>query len=74
MSNECKDFISKLLDKNPSTRLGSKKGAGGDVNEIINHPWIKDTIDINAILDKEIKAPVVPKLAKDKLDLGNFST
>jgi len=35
MSDELKDIIKKLLDKNPLTRLGSK----GDADEIVNHPW-----------------------------------
>ena len=35
MSDECKDFIAKLLDKNPNSRLGSH----GDVDELLAHPW-----------------------------------
>jgi len=32
-----KDFISKLLIKNPDQRLGAKNG----VEEILSHPWLK---------------------------------
>jgi hypothetical protein len=35
MSEHLKDFITKLLDRNVQTRLGSK----GGVNEIISHPF-----------------------------------
>ena len=38
MSNECKDFLSKILNKDPNERLGSKNG----VKEILSHPWFKD--------------------------------
>ena len=38
MSDECKDFLTKVLNKNPKERLGSK----GDVKEILDHPWFKD--------------------------------
>ena len=34
-----KDLISKLLDKNPSKRLGAKEG----ILEIQAHPWFKNT-------------------------------
>lgn len=35
MSEELKDLISKLLDRDPYKRLGYKE----DINEIINHPF-----------------------------------
>ena len=35
MSEDLKDLIKKLLDKNPESRLGSN----GDADEIVNHPW-----------------------------------
>jgi serine/threonine protein kinase len=35
MSDQCKDFISKCLAKNPAERLGST----GDIEEIMSHPW-----------------------------------
>jgi hypothetical protein len=33
MTDDLKDIINKLLDKNPETRLGSKS----DADEIVNH-------------------------------------
>ena len=36
MSEECKDFISKCLEKKQEDRLGTK----GGVKEIISHPWL----------------------------------
>ena len=35
MSAQCKDFITKLLDKKPESRLGT---SGGN-KEILSHPW-----------------------------------
>lgn len=37
MSSECKDFIQKLLDKDPSRRMGSIRGC----KEVFEHPWLK---------------------------------
>jgi len=55
MSDELKDFISKLLDKNPKTRLGSID----DVKELLSHPWLKD-VDIPAIMKKREKPDYIP--------------
>jgi serine/threonine protein kinase len=38
ISDECTDFIKKLLIRNPKTRLGAKYG----FHEIKNHPWLRD--------------------------------
>ena len=46
MTQTCKDFISVLLDKDPSKRLGLN-----GLEEIINHPWFKD-IDRTALLKR----------------------
>ena len=56
MSEEMKDFITKLLKKEPSERLGynSKK-------EIIGHPWFAD-MKWKRLLKKKIKAPYLPKI------------
>lgn len=39
LSNDVKDLMSKLLNKNPKNRLGAKTG----VKEIMAHPWFKET-------------------------------
>jgi serum/glucocorticoid-regulated kinase 2 len=67
MSDDCKDFISKLLEKEPGNRLGSKNG----LEEILSHPWMK-AIDTEKLLAKEIEAPFKPKLSEDVMDVSNF--
>ena len=59
MSDECKDFISMLLDKNPNNRLGTQN----DVEEVLAHPWLKSHDDSEAILKKKVKAPFKPQLS-----------
>jgi len=56
ISDECKDFVQKLLDKDPSTRLGSQ----GGIEEIFAHPWMN--IDIDSIRNKTMDAPMRPDL------------
>lgn len=53
------NLISRLLDKDPKTRLGSKKGA----QEIKDHPFFAD-IDWNKMLRKELTTPYKPVLQK----------
>ena len=67
MSDDCKDFISKCLSKNPKDRLGSKNG----LDEIISHPWFK-TISVDALMNKELNPEFKPKLSKNVLDVSNF--
>jgi len=62
----CADFINKLLDRDPKTRMGAS-GAGG-VKEAKKHPWFHD-FDWTALTRRRITAPFVPDVA----DLeGNF--
>ena len=62
MSEELKDIITKLLDKNPATRLGSKN----DADDIVNHPWFAKGINFDKLLTKELPAPFLPDLEKIK--------
>ena len=62
MSEELKDLITKLLDKNPATRLGSVN----DADDIVNHPWFATGIDFEKLLTKEIPAPFKPDLERLK--------
>ena len=55
MTNQVKDFITRCLDTNPETRLGSK----ADQKDILDHPWLQD-INPTSYLNKEIKAPFKP--------------
>ena len=67
MTDECIDFISRLLDKNPDTRLGSQKG----IHEILNHPWMSK-ISATEITKKNVEAPYKPTLSSDPLDVSCF--
>jgi hypothetical protein len=55
MSDDCKDFIWRCLDKKSESRLGSSK----DVEEVLNHPWLAK-INITNLMKKRIKAPFIP--------------
>ena len=61
MSKNVKDLLSKLLDKNPKTRLGS--GIHG-AKEIMGHPWF-DSINWEAILQKKVGPPYKPQLENE---------
>lgn len=56
MSEEMKDFVVKILDKNPKNRLGVNGS-----EDIKNHPWFSG-IDFAALQRKEIPAPFRPEV------------
>mmetsp|Transcript_18903 Transcript_18903/g.16745 ORF Transcript_18903/g.16745 Transcript_18903/m.16745 type:complete len:155 (-) Transcript_18903:40-504(-) len=58
MSDELKDIILLLLDRNPKTRLGAKGH-----KEVMEHPWFKG-VDFEAILEKKVDPPYKPNLKK----------
>lgn len=60
MSDSMKDFIKKILDKDPSKRLGNK-----GPEEIMQHPWFDD-LDFNKLIKKQIKAPYVPEVQTEE--------
>lgn len=66
VTDECKDLITRLLDKNMNSRLGSKQ----DSLEILSHPWFRD-IDVSLMLAKKLKAPFEPEV-KGNLWEKNF--
>ena len=66
---EAKDLIKRLLQTNPSKRIGML--SGGD-KDIYNHPLCAH-IDISRLLKKEITPPWVPK-CKDPTDCSNFDS
>ena len=49
MSEELKDIITKLLERNPATRLGSKQ----DVDEVKSHPFFKG-VDWDALYNRAL--------------------
>ena len=61
LSEEAKDLIRKLLEKNPKKRLGSQSG----IEEIKKHPFFA-SINFDAVLEKKVKAPFIPDLKNDK--------
>jgi serine/threonine protein kinase len=52
---QARDMCNKLLDKNPQTRLGSRKGA----REVKEHPWVRD-MDWEKLFRKKIIPPIDP--------------
>ena len=61
MSDELKDLITKLLDKDPKTRLGSTT----DADEVVNHAWFRD-LDWEGLMNKTIDLPNKPDMDKIK--------
>jgi serum/glucocorticoid-regulated kinase 2 len=59
VSENARDLIVKLLDKNKKTRLGVN-----GVEEILNHPWFKD-LDIVAMTAKTLDPPYKPALSEE---------
>ena len=53
VSKEARELLKRLLERNPSKRLG---GGGRDAQEIKEHPYFKD-VDWNNIYQKKIKPP-----------------
>lgn len=64
-TNECKDLISRLLQKDPALRLGAN-GA----QEIKQHPFFVN-VNWEHLLTRSVKAPFVPKV-KDATDTSNI--
>lgn len=56
MSDNIKDFIKKLLDRDPKNRLGYN-----GPEELMKHPWFSD-MDFNKLYKKEIKATYIPEV------------
>ena len=66
LSEQAKDLIKKLLIKKQDKRLGANKG----FEEIKVHPFFQG-FDFDALLNKKLEAPFIPKLS-GKLDVRNF--
>lgn len=66
LSQEGRNFVKGLLNRNPSHRLGAK----GDAEELMAHPFFAD-VDWNALSKKLTQPPFKPKL-KGELDTSNF--
>ena len=62
VSQEFKDFVNGLLEKDPKQRLGAE----GGVQEILCHRWLK-TIDLGRYKLKELSAPCIAEPATKNL-------
>lgn len=62
LSRELKDLIGKLLEKDPSNRLGTLR----DAEEVIQHSWF-DSIDFELLFHKKIIPVYVPDLSAGHL-------
>ena len=60
LSDDTKDIINRLLEKDPKKRLGSQSG----IEEIKRHPFFAG-IDFDLIEQKKIPAPFIPDLEND---------
>ena len=67
MSKHAKDLLTKLLDRNPTRRLGS--GENG-VQNIKNHKFF-NWIDWEKLANRDIKPPFIPKINYES-DSSNF--
>lgn len=68
LSLEVRDFIQKLLVKNPRKRLG---GGPTDALELKKHNFFKG-LDWEKLSKKQILAPFIPKISNE-LDVSNFA-
>ncbi|EEQ97130.1 protein kinase, putative [Perkinsus marinus ATCC 50983] len=59
VSAAARDMCDRLLEADPKTRLGSRKGA----REIKDHPWVK-SMDWEKLFRKQIKPPIDPSKTK----------
>ncbi|KUF97244.1 hypothetical protein AM588_10011330 [Phytophthora nicotianae] len=67
VSSSCRDIISKLLERDPTKRLGMTHGGA---RAIRSHAWFAK-LDWDAMLQKKVNAPYKPKLA-DAADASRF--
>ena len=61
VSDEAKNIITKLLEKNPGSRLGRT-----GLNEIKSHPFFGN-LNFDMINNKKLKSPYKPKVSEDDL-------
>ena len=61
VSEQAKSIITKLLEKNPGSRLG-KSGLG----EIKSHPFFGN-LNFDMIINKKLKSPFKPNISEDDL-------
>lgn len=69
-SDEGKDFIRRLLVKDPNNRLGAEAGS----LEAMDHPWLKD-MDWSSLIEQSLSSPYNPIKNKKnwKKNFGEFT-
>lgn len=66
ISEDCENFLEKILQKNPENRLGSL----ADSLEIMSHPWFSN-INWSDLMQKKVKPPYQP-YSNEKDWIKNF--
>ena len=61
MSNEARDLITRLLEKDKKLRIGSKS----DAAEILSHPFFNG-LDLGKLSKREIQPTYIPKVLTDE--------
>ena len=69
LTGDVKDFILKLLVKDPKKRLG---GGVTDAVEVKSHRFFSPSINWDDLLRKNIPAPFIPRIST-AMDVSNFS-
>ena len=69
LTGDVKDFILKLLVKDPRKRLG---GDATDATAVKNHKFFVPSINWDDLLRKNIPAPFIPRIST-AMDVSNFS-
>eukprot|EP00003_Mantamonas_plastica_P010729 TRINITY_DN201_c0_g1_i1.p2 TRINITY_DN201_c0_g1~~TRINITY_DN201_c0_g1_i1.p2 ORF type:complete len:289 (-),score=107.14 TRINITY_DN201_c0_g1_i1:1420-2286(-) len=67
MSDDACDLLTKLLDRNPDSRLGS---GPSDAEELKTHPFF-DSLDWETVYNREMEPEFKPEL-ESSTDVGNF--
>ncbi|TCD67161.1 hypothetical protein EIP91_000446 [Steccherinum ochraceum] len=68
-TEEAKDFLTGLLEKNPKLRLGCRSRSRG-IDDIHEHPWFAG-LDWDALESKEIQPAFVPDMKKANFDVSH---
>ncbi|GFY63841.1 ribosomal protein S6 kinase alpha-5 [Trichonephila inaurata madagascariensis] len=68
LSSDVKDFIKRLLVKDPKKRLG---GGEGDSEELKQHRFFKN-LNWKDVAERKNKGPIIPAIV-DELDTSNFA-
>ena len=63
LSENCKDFVKRLIERVSPDKLG----ATGGIAEIMNHPWLQD-IDFENLKDKSVTPPYMPSMVTERLE------